>query len=151
MDKKPPDILIKLAREAIDLAIECVSTGETLIPFIMTEGAEGAIITIVGESIEKSNKIAREKIHEFDKGTDAFAFAYDGFLTLKGDRADAIFVEVGERTDNKIFVFTQRYKYQKNSNSLQRIGNWECLETMKSRLENNAEQASAPNAKSRGV
>jgi hypothetical protein len=88
MNKKPSEILIKLARESINLAMKCVSTGETLVPFIMTEGAKGAIITIAGESIEKSILVAQKTILELDNGTDAFAFAYDGFLTFQGEKFD---------------------------------------------------------------
>lgn len=151
MNKKSSEILIKLAKKSIDLALDCVSTGKTLVPFIMTEGTKGAIITIVGESIEKSILIAQKKILEFDNGTDAFAFAYDGFLTLQGEKFDAIFVEAGKESDDNIFVFAQRYKCNENTKKAASIGNWVCLEKMDPKLKTTAEQTSAPNAKSRGV
>jgi hypothetical protein len=140
MTKKSSEILIKLARESINLAMKCVSAGETLVPFIMTEGAKGAIITIAGESIEKSILVAQKTILEFDNGTEAFAFAYDGFLTFQGEKVDAIFVESGKVSDDKIFVFAQRYKYSGNKKEAERIGNWVCLEKMEPRLNKDAEQ-----------
>ena len=123
MTKEPTEDLFAIVGEAIDLAIKCVSTGETLIPFVMTDGDPGAIITLMGDSFDQSLNMAQEKIDGFGVETRAFAFAYDGFITLEGERTDAIYVEAARVGDEQVFMFGQRYRPKRFLRPVKAIGN----------------------------
>jgi hypothetical protein len=121
-------------RQAIDLAIKCVDTGETLVPFITTEGKPGKIVSIVADSADESVAIAQRNIDELDLETTSFAFAYDGYITVDGERSDAIYVEASYRNSDQIFVFAQRYKPRVDDDPASREGNWTYLQQNQPRL-----------------
>src|SRR5436190_3360084 len=130
----PPEPIFDLVRQAIDLAIKCVDTGETLVPFFMTEGEPGAVISIVADSSDQSLAVAQKTVNDFDARTKAFAFAYDGFITMHGERTDAIYVEASYTGSHHIYVFVQRYSPAQAGEPAARIGNWAYLRSNESRL-----------------
>lgn len=134
MQPKPSDLVLKVAKESIDLAMKCVATEETLLAFILTEGDPGAIHSLVGGPFSEVLKMAQKQVGRFGPETIAFAFAYDGFITLRGERSDCIYVEASEVGDERIFVFAQRYQPKKLFSPVKRIGNWTCLERWKPKI-----------------
>jgi len=129
-----PEPIYELVREAIDLAIRCVDTGETLVPFLMTEGEPGAVISIPGASADEVLAIAQKTVNDFDARTKAFAFAYDGFIRIEDERTDAIYVEASYAGSHHIYVFVQRYTPARSGEPAVRIGNWAYLQRNESRL-----------------
>ena len=129
-----PEPVFDLVRQTIDLAIRCVDTGETLVTFLMTEGESGAVISIVADSADESLLLAQRNVDAFDSRTTAFAFAYDGFITMQGERSDAIYVEASFAGAGHIFVFVQRYAPRQSSTPVTRIGNWAYLQQNTPRL-----------------
>lgn len=129
-----PEPVFDLVRSAINLAIQCVETGETLIPFLMTESDPGAIITIVADSADESLAIAQKNVDGFDARTKAYAFAYDGFISMEGKRSDAIYVEASYVGSGRVYVFAQRYAPTQPDKPLTRIGNWAYLQQNEPRL-----------------
>jgi hypothetical protein len=140
MDDKPTQPILDVAREAIDLAMKCVATGETLLAFVMTQGEPGAIVTLAGDSFEEVLAMAQGKVDELGDETRAFAFAYDGFITLRDERNDCIYVEATETSCDKLYMFAQRYRPKKFLRPVKRMGNWMCLETGAPKLNWKAEQ-----------
>ena len=138
MEIKPSDLVLKVAKESIDLAIKFVATGETLLAFILTEGESGAIHSLAGESFAKVLTMAQDVVDGLGPETTAFAFAYDGFITLQGERSDCIYLESSEVGEERIFVFAQRYRPKKFLRPAKRIGNWMCLERGNPKLRWNA-------------
>ncbi len=51
------------------------------------------------------------------------AIAYDGYLSVEGDRADAILVEAQERGMTTCVVFAQRYRPAKRFRAFESVGN----------------------------
>jgi len=129
-----PEPLYDLVQKAIDLAIECVDTGEILVPFIITEGSRGEVATIMADSIDESIALARDRIKGYTDSTSAFAFAYDGFITIDGERTDSIYVEASYGNFDHTFIFAQRYNPRQATNPVQRLGNWIYLQNNESRL-----------------
>ena len=129
-----PEPLYDLVRQAIDLAMQCVDTGETLMPFIMTEGEPGAVISIMADSADESLALAQKTVNDFDKRTEAFAFAYDGFITMHGERTDAIYIEASFPGSQHIYVFVQRYCPAHSDKPATKVGNWVYLQSNQSRL-----------------
>ena len=100
----------------------------------MTEGDPGAIITIVADSADESLAIAQKNVNGFDARTKAFAFAYDGFVSMQGERSDAIYVEAAYTGFHHIYVFVQRYNPSQAAKPVARIGNWAYLQQNEPRL-----------------
>jgi len=139
METRPSDLVLKVAKESIDLAMKCVATGETLLAFIQTEGTPGAVISLAGNSFAEVLAMAQEQVGTFGPETTAFAFAYDGFVTVTNDRNDCIYVEAAEVGGDRLFIFAQQYRPKKFLRPVKRIGNWMCLESSPTKLKWNAE------------
>ena len=138
MEMKLSDVVLKLVKESINLAMNCAETGEVLLAFIMTAGDPGAIHSLAGGSSDEVLNMAQKEVDGFGPETTAFAFAYDGFLTLRGEKTDCIYVEAAEIGGEKIFKFAQRYRPKKFSHPVERIGNFMCLERGEPELSWNA-------------
>jgi hypothetical protein len=123
METMPSDLIMKVVDHAIDLAMKCMETGETLLAFIITEGAPGAIHSLIGESFAETLTMAQEQVDGFGSETIAFAFAYDGFIPIMDKKNDCIYIEAAEIDGDKSFLFAQQYQPRKKSNSVERIGN----------------------------
>ena len=87
---------MELVFVALDHGIDSVTEGGPLIPFALTETSDGRDLTrFATETLEEGQALARDHVRA--AGADRAAIAYDGYLTVEGDRNDAIFVEAQER------------------------------------------------------
>lgn len=104
------DALVELAFAALDHGLESVRDGDgPLVPFALTEGAEGRHLTrFAAELLEQGQEEARRHVRESD--AERVALAYDGYLSVEGERSDAILVEAQERGTTISVVFAQRYR-----------------------------------------
>ena len=107
---------------ALDHGIDSVTEGGPLIPFALMETSDGRELTrFAPGTLEAGQALAREHVRA--AGVDRAAIAYDGYLTVQGDRADAVFVEAQERGQNDSIVFAQRYRPGGRFKKFTTIGN----------------------------
>ena len=66
---------------------------------------------------------AREAVASLPPSVTAYAFAYDGFITVQGTKFDAILVEASERGRPAGVRMAQRYTPKAGSRDFQAIGN----------------------------
>ena len=89
-------------------AIWCVSTGETLIPMVGLErGEERTLVRFATEELSEGATKAREHLEANPDGFDRAVMVVDGYVTLGGNKSDALIIEVVEyepRRSIKIIV-----------------------------------------------
>src|SRR5947209_9844806 len=109
-DIEPGPELGDLAFFALDHAIDSVRAGDPLIPFAVTEDDSGRDLRrFVADTMEEGQEQARH----YARGASSalrVAIAYDGYLTVKGERSDAVLVEAQDHGARTAFVFAQRYR-----------------------------------------
>ena len=106
---EPSDELYALVGFVVTHAVDSVRGGGPLVPFAVTEDAEGRKMNrFLMETLEDGQEAARQHVRE--TAAARVAVAYDGYLTLDGSRSDAVFVEVCERGAETGLVFAQRYR-----------------------------------------
>jgi len=100
---------------ALDHGIDSVrASGGPLIPFLMTQAGTGvSLMRFAADTLEAGLANAEQAADSAGPKIIAYAIARDGFLTVGGERLDAILVEAGERGDQTGFVFAQRYRPKK--------------------------------------
>lgn len=103
------DALMEVVFAALDHGIDSVRKGGPLIPFVLEQGEEGRSLSrFAAERLEEGVEQART--HASASGGDLVAVAWDGYLTVDGERSDAVFVEAQERGAPTSLVFAQRYR-----------------------------------------
>lgn len=109
------DQLIELTFAALDHAVESVSAGEgPLIPFVMAEKTgttgERELLRYVADTLEAGIDAAREDLRTTPY--ERCALAWDGYLTVSGERTDAVFVEAQEAGRPVGICLAQRYSFK---------------------------------------
>ena len=113
---------MELVFVALDHGIDSVTEGGPLIPFALTETSDGRDLSrFATETLEEGQARARDHVRA--AGADRAAIAYDGYLTVEGDRNDAIFVEAQERGEGYSVMFAQRYRPGGRFKKFTTIGN----------------------------
>ena len=118
------DQLTDLAFAALDHGIESVRDGGPLIPFVMTEGADGrSLRRFAAVSLEQAlgEAVVYVRARRDETGT-RHALAYDGYLTVDGSRSDAIYVEAVEPGGTEVMVLAQRYRPKRALRKFETIG-----------------------------
>lgn len=127
---EPSDALMDLAMIALDHAANSVvDSGGPLVPFALTEqnGQRSLQRFAVGPhdsmDLEESVAAARQAVRDRE-GLDGAAVAWDGYLTVEGERTDAVFVEASEARATESIILAQRYGVAgRLRKSLRTIGN----------------------------
>lgn len=106
--------LIELTFAALDHAVESVSGGGgPLTPFVMAvkpgTADERELLRYVAETLEDGIDAAREHLHS--TAYERCALAWDGYLTVSGERTDAVFVEAQEAGRPVGICLAQRYSF----------------------------------------
>lgn len=122
----PSDQLMEFALFALDHATaSVVPEGGPLVPFSMTEGEEGRKLARFPGELEAGQHHAREAVRAAADARLA-AVAWDGYLTVDGQRSDAVFVEAAERGDDESVILAQRYavsgRFRKKAEALGNAG-----------------------------
>jgi hypothetical protein len=89
---------------AIDHGFDSIeSGGGPLTPFAMTVSASGekSLHRFAADRLEQGLEMARSHVAANRESVSKYAIAWDGYVTLRGKRTDAILVEAGERGDNR--------------------------------------------------
>jgi hypothetical protein len=105
--------------KAIDHAVDSVSTGESLIPFVLT-GTK--IERFIADRLEDSVKQAEEYLLT-KKDENVITLAYDGFITIQGEKFMAVFVKVYSKDESQGLLMVQRYQPKKFLRKFSTIGN----------------------------
>ena len=108
-----------LVFKALDHAIESVSGGEMLVPFVMTNTN---IHRFVADRVEIAKDKAENYIKE-QKDEPLMVLAYDGFITVENIKHDAVFVKSIDRNRKKKLVLAQRYVPTTTEQIFKKIGN----------------------------
>jgi len=103
--------------EALTLGFECFSAGDHD-PFIVfaKDRGSGALIdlkTTDGAIDEALVDVGRHLIQEAFQSARFYVLVWDGYLTIDGQRQDAVFAEAGRTGGNTGFLFAQRYMQTK--------------------------------------
>lgn len=100
-----------LAFMALDHAVESLDDSGPMTPFaIMGNSDELRLHRFLAETLEEGLGRGRAWLAQLPQEVDRAALAYDGYITLDGERFDAIYVEVHERGAAASAVITQRYR-----------------------------------------
>jgi hypothetical protein len=111
---RPSDALMELAFLTLDHAIDSVSGGGPLVPFLFIERSDGRELhRFASDTLEESQAAMREAVAKIDDGAKAYAMAYDGHITLEGKKWDAILSEAAECGAPSGVFFAQRYQPKK--------------------------------------
>lgn len=108
-----------LVFKALDHAIASVSEGGHLVPFVMTESE---IQRYAAATLEEAKEEAENNM-KAQENESRIVMAYDGFLTVNGDKKDAVFVEGVDRMNKKQLVLAQRYVRASKDNKFDIVGN----------------------------
>jgi len=107
---------------ALDHGVDSVSEGGPLIPFALTKMTGKPNLTrIQVERLEDSRNATIGIVLE--KNPKMYAIAYDGYVTIKNKKFDAIIVEAGQRGEKKALKLCQRYVPKKSLRKFTKIGN----------------------------
>jgi hypothetical protein len=129
--------LIDLAFSALDHGIDSVREGGPLIPFVMTESAEGRTLDRFDSDLLEdavAQAITHVQASRSQPGT-RHVLAYDGYLTLPtGERFDAIYAEGVEAETDVVMALAQRYRPKRSLRRFETIGNPALLPAASSKL-----------------
>ena len=112
-----------LAFFALDHGVESIKNGGPLVPFAVTEGPDGRNLErFASERLEEGQAHARAHVRSAGDAV-RVAITYDGFVTLEGERSDAILVEAQERNRPASVILAQRYRPGGRLRRFSTIGN----------------------------
>lgn len=116
------DALIEFVFTCLDQGTSMIEDGSTLIPYVASETPVGLELTrFVSDTLEEGREQAQA--HAATSDADRVAVVYDGYLTVEGQRSDAIFVEAQERGATPSVIFAQRYRPGGRFKKFNTIGN----------------------------
>jgi hypothetical protein len=117
--------LLDLVLRALDHGTQSIALGGPFIPFVMAESAtrERDHERFLADTRETALKMAREHIGQLTSDAQRVALAYDGSVTLGGERSAAVLVEAQERGKAGSVIFAQRYQPGREQRRLARTCN----------------------------
>lgn len=105
--------LMGLVVEAVDHGVESVRelAGDPFIPFVLThgEGDDRQLQRFAATDMHQALSGAHAHLRQAG-GLVRAALAYDGYVTVDGQRGDAVFVKAQERGREHSLLFAQRYR-----------------------------------------
>ncbi len=130
------DLLFK----ALDHAVDSVSTGEDLIPFMLSESAQGqrTLQRFLSDRLELSVGQAKSAAANLSNEVVRYAIAYDAYVTVAGERFDTVVVEAGERGAGPGWSLGQRYRKPSGGHQFEVVGNPMLLGKVEDRFERSA-------------
>lgn len=137
----PSESFADLFFTAIDHGFRSIEDGsDPLIPFTLTVSTDGrrALQRYYTGELQESVAQAQASITPDLPDVIMYAIAWDGYVTIDGERTDAIFVEAGEASDPRGVLFVQRYRHVRKGllrkKACERIGNPALIDHPPSRL-----------------
>jgi len=125
---------------ALDHAVDSVSTGEDLIPFILSENARGkrTLQRFQSDRLEWSVSEAKLAAASLPHEVVRYAIAYDAYVTVASERFDTVVVEAGERGAGPGWSLGQRYRKPSGGRMFEIVGNPILLGKVEDRFERSA-------------
>ncbi len=115
---------------AIDHGFESIADGGgPLVPFVMSVTTSGKkeMHRFAMERLEEGLARAQQHVRDNQGDLRFYAIAWDGYVTLEGERTDAILVEAADRAQEHAVLFCQRYREVKKGlfrkKACERLGN----------------------------
>jgi hypothetical protein len=109
---------------ALDHGIASIDNGGHLVPFVASEaGGVRRLDRIAAEPYERAMAEARTFASKLASSVTVYAIAYDGFITVDGNKYDAIIVHGAERGKGDAYLLAQRYRPAKAGSPIEAIGN----------------------------
>jgi hypothetical protein len=103
-------ILERAILYALDQGTEKLEQSGDFDPFtILIEGEELYVEEHPGESEEQSYASARRTVYQMERLCNAYAFCYDGYVTLDDGTSDALVVEYANKGDEKAQIIVKLY------------------------------------------
>jgi hypothetical protein len=121
---EPTDELMTFALFALDHAADSVlDSGGPLIPFALLDvNGERSLARFVGD-LEDGQQRARDAVNATPSASMG-AVAWDGYVTIHGERTDAVFVEASASGAEASIILAQRYvQAGRVRKRLERLGN----------------------------
>jgi hypothetical protein len=117
--------LLDLVVRALDQGTESIARGGALVPFVIADTAAGQRLLerFAADDVQSAEALAREHIKQLAEDTERVALAYDGSVTIGGERSDAVLVEAQERGKTGSVLFAQRYQPGRQLRKLQAVCN----------------------------
>jgi hypothetical protein len=117
------EALVDLAFFALDHAVESVTSEGPLIPFALVEdeARDRRLERFMAGTLEEAQEEARQHVRA--ASAPRVAIAYDGYLTVDGERSDAVFVEAQESGDASGLILAQRYRPGGRLRKFSTVGN----------------------------
>jgi hypothetical protein len=131
------DKTLELIHHAADRAMDYVSAGDTMVPFVMTmSNNEKNQYTLMAEDMPGAMDMLVKIINDKEKNIDAYAFAYDIVLRdANGNgKQDAIILEAAERDGDQAVRLIQKYEPQTGEKEFSRIGDLDFADHTHSRF-----------------
>jgi hypothetical protein len=118
------EALLGLLFLALDHGIGSITRGGPLIPFVLVEDADGEHVLkrFVFDELEDAVAAARDHLRGLEDAR-RVALAFDGYITVEGERSDAVVVEGQESGDAGAHRLAQRYRPGSALRKLKPIGN----------------------------
>lgn len=99
-------------------------SGGPLIPFVLTQtGSERKLQRFVTEKYEDGPLEAERYLKDLTIKPDKALVAFDGFITIDGQRSDAIIVKCYDKFEDEGLILAQRYTSKKDNNGIEPTGN----------------------------
>jgi hypothetical protein len=98
---------------ALDHGVGSISDarGEALIPFLLTQDAAGRHLKrFMADTLEESVGMARSHARDLPQSVQLAALAFDGFITVQGEKSDAVIVQAQRRGTSRSATYAQRYR-----------------------------------------
>jgi hypothetical protein len=103
-------ILERVILYALEQGTEKLEQSGDFDPFtILIEGEELFVEEHPGESEEQSYASARRTVYQMERLCNAYAFCYDGYVTLDDGTSDALVVEYANKGDEKAQIIVKLY------------------------------------------
>ena len=98
--------------------------GGPLIPFVLSQtGSEKKLQRFVTDKYEDGPLQAEDYLKNLTTKPDKALIAFDGFVTLGGEKSDAIIVRCYDKLESDGLILAQRYAPKKDSKGVEPVGN----------------------------
>jgi|GEM_PF-3576882 len=116
-------------------SMNALGLGESFTPFAIVDDGRGRkLIRFSAEFLEDGLNKAREYVLHNRSDIAVYGIAHDGYVTIRGEKSDAVLIEAGETGCADAYIFTQRYKPNTGSGINDPTGNLAFMGKVASRL-----------------
>ncbi|WP_225000419.1 hypothetical protein [Cesiribacter sp. SM1] len=95
---------------------------DPMIPFSsIVKGENKVLKTFVADTLDYAQKMFEKTIN--DEDPDIAVMASDTYLTIGGEKSDAVLIKAYDKQDNNIYIVGQRFKPKSSTMDFEIIGN----------------------------